>query len=48
MTWVDGQDSDLHNLNDSGILLEKGEATSLHAKVGDPVRLLSNSHKAPP
>ncbi len=45
VTWVDGQDSDLTNLDDSGILLEKGEATSLHAKVGDPVRLLSNSRK---
>ena len=45
MTWVTGNDSDLTGLDDSGILLEKGEASSLHAKVGDRVRLLSNSRK---
>jgi putative ABC transport system permease protein len=45
VTWVTGKDSDLSGLNDSGILLEKGEASSLHAKVGDRVHLLSNSRK---
>ena len=45
VTWVSGKDSDLTGLNDSGILLEKGEASSLHVKVGDHVRLLSNSRK---
>ena len=45
VTWITGNDSDLSGLNDSGILLEKGEATSLHAKVGDRVNLLSNSRK---
>jgi putative ABC transport system permease protein len=45
VTWVTGKDSDLSGLNDSGILLEKGEASSLHAKVGDRVQLLSNSRK---
>jgi putative ABC transport system permease protein len=45
ITWVSGTDSDLSSLNDSSILLEKGEASSLHAKVGDRVRLLSNSRK---
>jgi putative ABC transport system permease protein len=44
-TWVTGNDSDLSGLTDSGILLEKGEASSLHAKVGDRVSLLSNSRK---
>ncbi|MDP9258974.1 MAG: ABC transporter permease [Actinomycetota bacterium] len=45
VTWVAGKDSDLSGLDDSGILLEKGEASSLHAKVGDRVHLLSNSRK---
>jgi putative ABC transport system permease protein len=45
VTWVTGDDSDLSGLTDEGILLEKGEASSLHAKVGDRVRLLSNSRK---
>jgi putative ABC transport system permease protein len=44
-TWVTGNDSDLSGLDNSGILLEKGEASSLHAKVGDRVNLLSNSRK---
>jgi putative ABC transport system permease protein len=44
-TWVTGNDSDLSRLTDSEILLEKGEASSLHAKVGDRVNLLSNSRK---
>jgi putative ABC transport system permease protein len=44
-TWVTGDDSALSNLDDTGILLEKGEAKSLHATVGDRVRLLSNSRK---
>ena len=43
--WVDGNNADLRNLNAAGILLEKGEASSLHVKVGSPVRLLSNSRK---
>ena len=45
VTWVTGKNSDLSGLNDSGILLEKREASSLHAKVGDRVSLLSNSRK---
>jgi putative ABC transport system permease protein len=45
VTWVDGNDAALRGLNASGILLEKGEASSLHAKVGDRVILLSNSRK---
>ena len=45
VTWIKGDDSDLSGLTDKGILLEKGEASSLHAKVGDRVRLLSNSRK---
>ena len=43
--WVSGNDSDLRNLNASQILLEKGEASSLHVGVGDQVHLLSNSRK---
>jgi putative ABC transport system permease protein len=45
VTWVSGKDSDLTGLDDRGILLEKGEASSLHARVGNRVRLLSNSRK---
>jgi putative ABC transport system permease protein len=45
VTWVTGKDSDLSELNDKGILLETREASSLHAKVGDRVSLLSNSRK---
>jgi putative ABC transport system permease protein len=45
VTWVDGNDAALRGLSASGILLEKGEASSLHAKVGDRVTLLSNSRK---
>ncbi|HET6172042.1 MAG TPA: FtsX-like permease family protein [Gaiellales bacterium] len=45
VTWVKGNDSALRGLNDSAILLEKGEASSLHAKVGDRVKLLSNSRE---
>jgi putative ABC transport system permease protein len=41
--WVAGGDSDLSGLDATGILLEKDEATSLHAAVGDQVHLLSNS-----
>ena len=43
--WVHGQDSDLSDLNDSGILLEQAEATSLHVGVGSQVHLLSNSRE---
>ena len=43
--WVTGNDSDLRNLNAREILLEKGEASSLHVGVGDQVRLLSNSRE---
>jgi putative ABC transport system permease protein len=43
--WVEGDDSVLNKLNDRGILLEKSEASSLHAAVGDRVNLLSNSRK---
>ena len=47
--WVDGNDADLRNLNDSGILLEKGEATSLHVEVGDPgAPALELAQDAPP
>jgi putative ABC transport system permease protein len=45
VTWVNGNDAALRGLNAGGILLEKGEASSLHAKVGDRVTLLSNSRK---
>jgi hypothetical protein len=45
VTWVSGNDSDLTGLNNNGVLLEKGEATSLHVKVGDRVRLLSNARE---
>jgi putative ABC transport system permease protein len=45
VTWVSGTDADLNSLDDGGILLEKGEASSLHAKVGDRVTLLSNSRR---
>ena len=43
VTWISGSDPDLTNLDDSGILLEQSEAKSLHAVVGDSVRLLSNA-----
>jgi putative ABC transport system permease protein len=46
MTWVDGDDADLQNLDDTGILLEKDEAKSLKLDVGDEVRLLSNGRRA--
>jgi putative ABC transport system permease protein len=42
-TWVKGTDSDLNDLDDRGILLEKDEASSLGVDVGDRVNLLSNS-----
>jgi putative ABC transport system permease protein len=45
VTWVTGDNADLDGLDASGILLEKGEASSLHATVGDEVQLLSNSRK---
>ncbi len=44
-TWVTGDDADLRALDDSGVMLEKDEASSLKVGVGDPVRLLSNSRK---
>ena len=40
-----GGDGDLTSLDSSGVLLEKGEATSLHVGVGSTVHLLSNSRK---
>jgi putative ABC transport system permease protein len=43
--WVKGSDSDLSGLDDTGILLEKGEAASLHVDVGDRIRLLSDARK---
>ncbi len=46
MTWVNGDDADLRNLDDTGILLEKKEAKSLKLGVGDEVRLLSNGRRA--
>jgi putative ABC transport system permease protein len=41
--WVSGSDSAARGLDASGILLEKGEAKSLHASVGSRIKLLSNS-----
>ena len=43
--WIKGGNADLTGLNNSGILLEKGEATSLHVTVGDQVHLLSNARE---
>jgi putative ABC transport system permease protein len=43
--WVSGSDSALSSLDDTGILLEKREAASLHVHVGDRIRLLSDAGK---
>jgi putative ABC transport system permease protein len=43
--WVKGGDADLRGLDSRGVLLEKGEATSLHLGVGSTVHLLSNSRQ---
>jgi putative ABC transport system permease protein len=45
VTWISGANPDLANLDDTGILLEQGEAKSLHAVVGSRVKLLSNARR---
>ena len=45
VTWVHGSNSDLTGLDDTGILLEKDEAKSLHVGVGGHVKLLSNARE---